>query len=147
MAADHPVRRLASLLFGVLCAVMFGFAAGAAWMVPCMMFGRALPALALPAGWLLGLVMRRWLRFDGSVGATLAALSTLVAAAYMACLFVAARISGMMGLGFAQAMSDAGPGMLLALARMAQSPTDLALYVVGALLAAITALPIKRSHT
>lgn len=145
MAVD-PARRLASVLFGAVCAVVFGFAAGAVWMVPCMMFGRALPSLVLPAGWLLGLVVRRWLRFDGVLGATLAALATLVAAAYTACLVVAATISGMMGVGFVQAIADAGPGMLLGLARIAQGPSELGLYVAGALLAAITALPIKRSR-
>ncbi|GAA0910201.1 hypothetical protein KR767_01790 [Luteibacter anthropi] len=146
MAADS-LRRLASLLFGAVCAIMFGFAAGALWMVPAMMFGRALPALALPAGWLLGLVVRRWLSMEGAVGASLAALATLVAATYTSCLVAAATISGMMNVSFAQAISDAGPGMLLALARLALDPSDLGLFIAGALLAAITALPIKRPRS
>jgi len=94
-----PAERihLSGFLFGLLCAVMFGFAVGAVWMVPSMMFGRALPALVLPAGWILGVVVRRWLRFRGATGALLAAVATLIAAAYTACLVAAASISGMMG--------------------------------------------------
>jgi len=121
---------------------MFGFAVGAVWMVPSMMFGRALPALVLPVGWVLGVVVRRWLRFQGIAGAVLAAGATLLAAAYTACLVAAASISGMMGVGLAQAMSDAGPAMLIELARLAQGPGDVALALAGAALAAMVAWPL-----
>jgi hypothetical protein len=144
--AASPFRRLANLLQGLLGAVMFGFAAGAVWMVPSMMFGRALPALALPVGWGLGFVVRRWLRFDGVPGALLAVAATLLAAVYVSCLVAAATIAGMMGVGFAQAIGDAGPAMLLALARLAQGPADIGLYVAGALLAALVAWPLGRRH-
>jgi hypothetical protein len=137
-------RRLAGLLFGVLCAVAFGFAAGAVWMVPSMMFGRALPALVLPVGWVLGIVVRRWLRIERGLGSALAAFATLIAAGYTACLVAAATISGMMGIGFGQTIHDAGASMLLELARMAQGPGDLLLYGSGALLAALVAWPIGR---
>jgi len=138
------LRRLPGLLFGAFCAVAFGFAAGAVWMVPSMMFGRALPALVLPVGWVLGIVVRRWLRIEGGLGAGLAALATLIAAAYTACLVAAATISGMMGIGFGQAIHDAGTAMLLELARLAQGPWDLVLYAAGAVLAALVAWPIAR---
>jgi hypothetical protein len=140
----EPLRRLPGLLFGAFCAVAFGFAAGAVWMVPSMMFGRALPALVLPVGWVLGIVVRRWLRIEGGLGAGLAAFATLIAAAYTACLVAAATISGMMGIGFGQAIHDAGAAMLLELARLAQGPWDLVLYVAGAILAALVAWPIAR---
>jgi len=139
-------RRLPGLLFGAFCAAAFGFAAGAVWMVPSMMFGRALPALVLPVGWVLGIVVRRWLRIERGPGAALAALATLLASAYTACLVAAATISGMMGIGFGQAIHDAGPGMLLELAHLAQGPWDLFLYLAGALLSALVAWPIGR-HT
>jgi vitamin B12 transport system permease protein len=140
-----PAERihLSGFLFGLLCAVMFGFAVGAVWMVPSMMFGRALPALVLPAGWILGVVVRRWLRFRGATGALLAAVATLIAAAYTACLVAAASISGMMGVGLAQAMSDAGPAMLIELARLAQGPGDIVLALAGAVLAALVAWPLR----
>jgi hypothetical protein len=138
------LRRLPGFLFGAFCAVMFGFAAGAVWMVPSMMFGRALPALVLPVGWVLGIVVRRWLRLEGGLGAGLAALATLIAAVYTACLVAAATIAGMMGVGFGQAIRDAGPDMLLELARLAQGRSDLVLYVAGAVLAALVAWPIGR---
>ncbi len=121
---------------------MFGFAVGAVWMVPSMMFGRALPALVLPVGWVLGVVVRRWLRFQGIAGAVLAAGATLLAAAYTACPVAAASISGMMGVGLAQAMSDAGPAMLIELARLARGPGDVALALAGAALAAMVAWPL-----
>ncbi|MGE7138397.1 hypothetical protein ACQKIE_12280 [Luteibacter sp. NPDC031894] len=135
--------RLSGFLFGVLCAAMFGLAVGAVWMVPSMMFGRALPALVLPAGWVLGVVVRRWLRFRGVAGAFLAAGATLLAAAYTACLVAAATISGMMGIGLAQAMGDAGPAMLVELARLAQGPGDIVLALGGAVLAALVAWPLR----
>jgi hypothetical protein len=138
------LRRLPGLLFGAFCAVAFGFAAGAVWMVPSMMFGRALPALVLPVGWVLGIVVRRWLRIEGALGAGLAAIATFIAAVYTACLVAAATIAGMMGIGFGQAIRDAGAAMLLELARLAQGPWDLPLYVAGALLAALVAWPIAR---
>lgn len=135
--------RLSGFLFGVLCAAMFGLAVGAVWMLPSMMFGRALPALVLPAGWVLGVVVRRWLHFQGIAGAVLAAGATLLAAAYTACLVAAATISGMMGIGLAQAMGDAGPAMLIELARLAQGPGDVALALSGAALAAMMAWPLR----
>jgi len=140
MPAERP--GLPALLFGVLCATTFGFAVGAVWMVPQMMFGRALPALVLPAGWVLGVVVRRWLRFQGLAGGLLAAGATLLAAAYTACLVAAATIAGMMGMGLADTLSDAGPGMLIALARLAQGPGDYLLAGAGALLAALVAWPL-----
>lgn len=140
-----PAERsgLPGFLFGVLCAAMFGFAAGAVWMLPSMMFGRALPALVLPVGWVLGVVVRRWLRFQGLAGALLAAAATLLAAGYTACLVAAATISGMMGIGFGQVIADAGPAMLLDLARLAQGSSDIVLYVAGALLAGLVAWPVR----
>jgi len=140
----NALRRLINLVSGLLGAVLFGFAAGATWMVPSMMFGRALPALALPVGWALGFVVRRWLKFERVRGALLAAGATLLASLYVGCLVAAATIAGMMGVGFAQAIADAGPGMLIALARLAQGPADVALYVGGALLAALVAWPVGR---
>lgn len=142
MAAE-PIRHLPNLLFGLLGACLFGFAAGAVWMVPTMMFGRALPALALPLGWLLGLVVRRWLRFSGITGAALAALSALLAALYVSCLVQAAVIAGLMGMGFGQAIVDAGPGMLLELARLSLGGGEYALYLAGAVLAAVAAFPVR----
>jgi len=50
----------------------------------------------------------------------------------------------MMGIGFGQAIADAGPAMLLDLARLAQRPVDLSLYLTGALIAALTAWPLGR---
>lgn len=139
-----PIRRLINFVPGLLGAVLFGFAAGATWMVPSMMFGRGLPALALPVGWALGVVVRRWLKCDGWPGAVLAAGATLLASLYVCCLVVAATIAGMMGVGFAQAISDAGPAMLISMARLAQGPADIGLYIAGSLLAAMVALPIGR---
>ncbi|MGA7436972.1 MAG: hypothetical protein WBW32_02455 [Luteibacter sp.] len=140
----NPLRRLVNLLSGLLGAILFGFAAGAVWMVPSMMFGRALPTLALPVGWALGYVVRRWLKFEGVPGVALAAGATVLASLYVSCLAAAASIAGMMGVGFAQAIADAGPAMLIALARLAQGPADIGLYLAGAVLSALVAWPLGR---
>jgi hypothetical protein len=132
-------RALSGLLFSVLCAAMFGLAAGAMWMVPTMYFGRTLPWLAIPIGWLLGLAIRKWLRGPGALSAGMAALATVLAASYTKCLVVAANIAGMMGMGFADAMHEAGAGMLLTLARMSLTVYEACIYLLAAILAAAVA--------
>ena len=77
-------------------------------------------------------------------GAALAAVATLIAAVYTACLVAAATISGMMGIGFGQTIHDAGASMLLELAGLAQGPWNFTLYLAGAMLAALVAWPIGR---
>ncbi len=138
------LRRLFNLLSGLLCAVLFGFAAGAFWVLPTLFTARPLPALALPVGWLLGVTVRRWLRFDRWTGALLAALATALAATYAACLTAGAMLSATMGVSFAQALVTAGTDMLLVLARFAQGPAELVFYAAGTVLAALTAWPLGR---
>jgi hypothetical protein len=128
-----------NLAVAFFCATLFGFAVGAAWMVPSMMFGRPLPVLALPLGWMLGVAVRRWLGVAGAPGALLAAWATALACTYTACLVAAARIASVMGIGFGDAISEAGAGMLLSLARLAQGPADLLAYGAGILLGAAAA--------
>ncbi|MBB3225512.1 vitamin B12 transport system permease protein [Luteibacter sp. Sphag1AF] len=143
MPSDR-LRALAGQLFTVLCAVMFGLAVGAIWMLPSMFYGRALPLLALPAGWVLGVVVRRWLRASGLYGAVVAAIATLVACVYTACLVSAAMIAASMGMGFGDALSDAGAHMLLELAWLGVGAQELAWYAAGALLSAFVAWPLRR---
>jgi vitamin B12 transport system permease protein len=128
--------RLMSLLFAAFSAAMLGLAAGAVWMLPTMALQRPLPALALVAGWLLALAVQAWVRPAGRVAAALAAGATVLAAIYVEALTAAARIAGAMGIGLLDALREAGPSMLLALARLAMRPTDLAFTLAGALLAA-----------
>jgi vitamin B12 transport system permease protein len=128
--------RLISLLFAVFSAAMLGLAAGAVWMLPTMALQRPLPILALAAGWLLALAVRAWVRPAGRVAAALAAGATVLAAVYVDALTAAARIAGAMGIGLLDALREAGPSMLLALAELAARPVDVALTVAGALLAA-----------
>ncbi|KRE91002.1 hypothetical protein ASG87_02185 [Frateuria sp. Soil773] len=133
------VRRLFAPLFAAFSAAMLGLAAGAVWMLPTLFLQRPLPWLAVPAGWLLALAVRNWVRSPGAGAAVLAALATLLAAAYLGVLLAAARVAGAMGLGLVDAMRQAGPGMLLQLARMALSPAAAGWSVAGALVAAFTA--------
>ena len=134
-ARATPVR-LIPLLFAAFSAAMLGLAAGAVWMLPTMALQRPLPALALLAGALLALAIRGWVRPAGRVSAALAAGATLLAAIYVEVLTAAARIAGSMGMGLLDALRGAGLTMLLSLAQLAVRPTDIALTLAGALLAA-----------
>jgi vitamin B12 transport system permease protein len=118
---------------------MFGLAAGAVWMVPTMFAGRPLPWLVLPVGWLLGQIVRRWVRTEGVQGAMLAAIATLLAATYTKCLIVAANIAGLMGIGFVDALRESGIDMLMSLARMSLGWAELGIYILGAAVAAFAA--------
>jgi vitamin B12 transport system permease protein len=141
------MRALPSLFFALLCAVTFGLAAGAIWMVPTMFAGRSLPWLALPIGWLLGQVVGRWIRSRGVQGGALAALATLLAATYTKCLVVAANIAGMMGIGFVDALREAGFRMLTSLAAASLGWTESMIYLLGAAIAAIAAAREPRKVT
>jgi vitamin B12 transport system permease protein len=131
--------RVGAALLAWLSASMLALAAGAVWMVPIMLRGVALPWLALPLGWLLGLAIRQWVRRPGRLAALLAGYALLLAAFYLRCLLVAANLAGMMGIGLADALRQAGPGLLMQLAWRALAPTELAIYLLGAVLAAATA--------
>lgn len=128
--------RVITLLFAAFSAAMLGLAAGAVWMVPTMALHRPLPMLAPVAGWLLALAVRNWVRPAGAVAAALAAGATVLAAAYVQVLTAAARVAGSLGVGLLDALREAGPGMLLALARLGVRPVEVLLALVGALLAA-----------
>jgi hypothetical protein len=137
--ASRPMliaRRLAVLLFAAFSAAMLGFAAGAVWMLPTMFLQRPLPWLAIPVGALLGWAVRYWVRPAGRVAALLAAAASALAGIYVSMLTAAVRIAGSMGLGLTDAMREAGAGMLLQLARMALSGTELAWFAAGAVVAA-----------
>ena len=55
-------RALFSALFALFSAVMLGLAFGAVWMVPTLFFQHVLPWLALAVGWVLGWMIRGWVR-------------------------------------------------------------------------------------
>lgn len=135
-ATRYPLVRLIAPLFAAFSAAMLGLAAGAVWMLPTMALRRPLPALALVAGWLLALAVRSWVRPAGRMAAVLAAGATVLAAIYVEVLTAAARIAGSMGIGLLDALREAGPAMLLALAQMAARPADIGFTLAGALLAA-----------
>lgn len=142
-----PPVRLIPLLFAAFSAAMLGLAAGAVWMLPTMALQRPLPALVLVVGALLALAVRGWVRPAGRVAAVLAAGATVLAAVYVDVLTSAARVAGSMGIGLLDALREAGLGMLLALARLAVRPTDMAFTLAGALLAAWIASRRPRGHS
>ena len=55
-------RALFSALFALFSAVMLGLAFGAVWMVPTLFFQHVLPWLALAVGWVLGWMIRGWVK-------------------------------------------------------------------------------------
>lgn len=129
-------RALFSALFALLSAVMLGLAFGAVWMLPTLFFSRVMPWLALLLGWLLGRLIRGWVRPEPRGAAVLAALATLLACGYVCVLTAAARVAGLMGLGLVDALKTAGVGLLLALVRLNLAPTDLVWFALGIALSA-----------
>jgi len=129
-------RALFSFLFALISAVMLGLAFGAVWMLPTLFFSHVMPWLALPLGWLLGRLIRGWVRPQPRSAAVLAALATVLACGYVCLLTAAARIAGLMGLGLVDALKTAGFGLLANLARLNLQPGDLAWFVLGIALSA-----------
>lgn len=138
-------RRLAVLLFAVFSAATLGLAAGAVWMLPTMFLQRPLPWLAVPIGWLLAAAVRGWVQPPGRLAATLAAMASVLAAAYVSVLTAAARIAGAMGIGLTDALREAGTSMLLHMAQLALSGTELGWFAAGAVLAAWKAARTARA--
>lgn len=132
-------RALFSVLFALVSAVMLGLAFGAVWMLPTLFFQRTLPWLALPAGWILGRMMRGWVRPEPRAAALLAVLGTALACGYVCMLTAAARVAGLMGMGLVDAMRTAGAGLLLDLVRLNATGADLAWFAAGTAFSAWTA--------
>jgi vitamin B12 transport system permease protein len=124
---------------GLVCAVLFGLSAGAAWTVATFMLRHPAPWLALPIGWVLGMCLRHWGAGGQAVRALSAAVAAVLAATYASCLLVWAELAGAMGIGFLAAMKDAGPAMSLYLARLGQTPASWLFGLAGVAVAAAVA--------
>ena len=129
-------RALFSALFALISAVMLGLAFGAVWMVPTLFFQHVLPWLALPVGWVLGRMIRGWVRPEPRGAALLAALATALACVYVGVLTAAARVAGLLGMGLVEAMKTAGAGLLFDLVRLNLTGADLAWFAAGTALSA-----------
>ena len=129
-------RALFSALFALVSAVMLGLAFGAVWMVPTLFFQHVLPWLALAVGWVLGSMIRGWVRPEPGGAALLAALATALACAYVGILTAGARIAGLLGMGLVEAMKQAGTGLLFDLMRLNLNGADMAWFVAGSALSA-----------
>jgi vitamin B12 transport system permease protein len=124
-------RALFSALFALVSAAMLGLAFGAVWMIPTLFFQQVLPWLALPVGWVLGRMIRGWVRPERRGAAALAALATALACVYVGVLTAAARVAGLMGMGLVEAMKTAGAGLLLDLVRLNLAGADVAWFAAG----------------
>ncbi|WNL47308.1 hypothetical protein RKE25_06655 [Dyella sp. BiH032] len=129
-------RALLSALFALVSTVMLGLAFGAVWMVPTLFFQHVLPWLALAVGWVLGRMIRGWVRPEPRGAALLAALATALACVYVGVLTAAARVAGLMGMGLVDALKTAGTGLLLDLVRLNLTGADLAWFAAGIALSA-----------
>lgn len=129
-------RALFSALFALVSAVMLGLAFGAVWMVPTLFFQHVLPWLALAVGWVLGRMIRGWVRPEPRGAALLAALATALACVYVGVLTAAARVAGLLGMGLVEAMKTAGAGLLFDLVRLNLTGADLAWFAGGIALSA-----------
>jgi hypothetical protein len=136
-----PRPSAGTLALALFISLMIGLATGALWLV----FELAHPGiwvsiwLALPIGWVLGLVIRSWVLDAGLAAAVLALFAVLLASAYMRFLMAAANISGMFGISFLQALHRAGAGMLLQLAWTSVSAMTAGIYLLAAVLGATAA--------
>lgn len=131
-------RHAFATVFAAISAAMLGLAAGALWMLPMAYLQARLPWLALPLGALLGWTIARWV-MPRRGAALLAALATLLAAAYVSTLVAAAQLAGNMDMGLVDAIRTAGIGMLWSLARLSLDATELLWFAAGATVAAWTA--------
>ncbi len=128
-------RRTLANVFATISAGMLGLAAGALWMLPTAYLRARLPWLALPLGAMLGWAIAHWV-MPRPGAAILAALATLLAAAYVSVLITAVRLAGNMDMGLTDAMRTAGTGMLWSLVRLSLDATQLLWFAGGAIVAA-----------
>lgn len=141
--------RLRWLLTGVsalLSILMLGVSAGVAWLVATMYFRQPPEVFAPLVGLLLAWALRATTRAPGLTCATVAVLSTLLAALCVDVILVGMALAGSMGTGLRQALSGAGPGMLWALVRLGLPIGALPWYGAGVVLAIAVALPPPKSE-
>jgi vitamin B12 transport system permease protein len=140
------LRAAFAAIFALLSAGMLGLAAGALWMLPTAYLQTRLPWLAWPLGALLGWAVARWV--TPRVWAPwLAAGATVLAAAYVSVLIVAAKLAGNMDLGLTEAMRVAGASMLWSLTRLSLTAGQLLWVASGAAISAALAWRCRRPRT
>lgn len=133
------LRAIGSLLLALFSTLVIGLAVGAAWMVLALYLRDVSAWMALPLGIVLGWVTRAWVTPQRRQAVPLAAVAMVLATIYMRLLFAAAQIGASLGLAFGEALRSAGAGMLFDVARLGLRWQELALYLVGVVLAALTA--------
>lgn len=143
MSASRVLVQALGMTLTVVSAAMIALAAGALWMVATAYFQRDLAWLSVPMGALLGWAMRASVTRTPSFAAVLSAAATVLAALYMLALRAGMQIAGLMGVSYADALRQSGPGMLFDIARQNLAPMYPAL-ITGAIVAAAVALLVKR---
>ncbi|MEO7068776.1 MAG: hypothetical protein ABI114_17840 [Rhodanobacter sp.] len=129
-------RAAASIALALLSSAMLGLAAGAIWTVASLYMRQPAPWLVLPIGAALAWATRAGVHPPGNVAALLAALATGLAAIYTAMLLAGLQIASLMGLGLFSALHSAGIPMLWQLSKLATTPSDLAWFGLGIVVAA-----------
>lgn len=132
-------RAIGGLLLALFSTVVIGLAAGAVWMVLALYMQDASAWLALPLGLVLGWVIRGWVTPHRRYAVPLAAVTMVLATIYMRLLFAAAQVGASLGLGIGEALRTAGVGMLVNVAQLGLRWQELALYLIGVVLAALIA--------
>ena len=134
-------RTTASLsgLGSTLAALVLGVAMGAAWLVLTLYARHRMSWPALPVGALIGVFFgrRAFLQPSWAGSALAATVATLIAAAMVQVLVVAALLAGSMGLGIGESITTAGVAMLAQLGWSGLGAADLALIGGGVLLAVL----------
>lgn len=131
----RSLRAALSFAFSLVSSIMLALAFGALWMLPTAYLQMRLPWLAWPVGALLGWAVARW-SAPRTGAPVMAALVTLIAAAYVSVLTVTAALAGNMDMGLVETMQVAGGGMLASLTWLALTPGQMAWFASGALISA-----------
>lgn len=129
-------RTLWSGLLASVTAVTLGLATGAAWMLVALPMDMHAPWLALLVGAVLGWTLRWSVRRPPLQRAMLAVLATTAAALWVSTAFAGVLIGGSMGMGLAESLRAAGPGMLWQLVRLGTSASEVLWNLAGIALAA-----------
>ena len=138
------LRWLLTGMSALLSILTLGLSAGVAWLVATLYFRQPPEVFAPLVGLLLAWALRATTRAPGLTCATVAVLSTLLAALCVDVVFVGLQLAGSMGISLRQALGAAGPGMLWALVRLGVPAGALAWYGAAVVLAVVVALPPLR---
>jgi hypothetical protein len=142
----HAERAPSSLnLLGLATALMIALAGGAVWALAALWRQQTLAFLALPLGLLIGRVLAGAHGPRGTLFAALcAAVFSLLASGYALWMVASGRVALLLGMRLSDTLAGIGLDLAAAIARAQLDAPDLACLVGGSLLAAASAIWLRR---